>query len=157
MNPDAGYRSRFRHETETAQVGYYAVTLDDYGIRAELTATTRTGIQRYTFPEAEEARILVDLKTPTEYGYVLRDAVVRRVSDSEIEGASMQFTHDEFTGFDNDYTVHFVMHYRVHRLEGSECRTAVCETFGDTSRPMIMTSVFCCIPAGTSKHSFHDL
>jgi len=41
-------------------------------------------------------------------------------------------------------TVHFVMHYRVHRLEGSDCRTAVCETFGDTSRPMIMTSVVNC-------------
>jgi predicted alpha-1,2-mannosidase len=108
-DPDAGYRSRFRHETENASPGYYAVTLDDYGIRAELTTTTRVGIQRYTFPEAAEARILVDLKTPTEYGYILRDAVVRRVSESEIEGVSMQFTHDEFTGFDNDYTVHFVM------------------------------------------------
>lgn len=41
-------------------------------------------------------------------------------------------------------TVHFVMHYRVHRLEGSDCQTAVCETFGDTSRPMIMTSVVNC-------------
>lgn len=41
-------------------------------------------------------------------------------------------------------TVHFAMHYRVHRLEGSDCRTAVCETFGDTSRPMIMTSVVNC-------------
>jgi hypothetical protein len=41
-------------------------------------------------------------------------------------------------------TVHFVMHYRVHRLEGSDCETAVCETFGDTSRPMILTSVVNC-------------
>jgi putative alpha-1,2-mannosidase len=33
--------SRFRHETERAEPGYYKVTLDDYGIDVELTATTR--------------------------------------------------------------------------------------------------------------------
>ena len=48
--PDSGYRSRFRHDTETASPGYYAVTLDDYGIRAEVSATTRTAVHRYTYP-----------------------------------------------------------------------------------------------------------
>lgn len=38
-----GYKSRFSHETEIARPGYHAVTLDDYAIRAELTATTRVG------------------------------------------------------------------------------------------------------------------
>ena len=56
-----GYRSRFRHETETAQAGYYAVTLDDYGIRAELTAAPRAGILRFTFPKSEQARLQIDL------------------------------------------------------------------------------------------------
>ena len=40
----------------------------DHGIRAELTCTTRTGLQRYTFPESGQARILFDLLFPTEYG-----------------------------------------------------------------------------------------
>ena len=110
-DPDAGYRSRFRHETETAEPGYYAVTLDDYDVRAELTTTTRVGVQRYTFPEADSARILVDLKIPTEYGYTLRDAVVRRVSNTEIAGYAMQFTHDGFSGLENEYTLHFVMRF----------------------------------------------
>ena len=60
-DPDAGYRSRFSHDTETASPGYYAVTLADYGIRAELTSTTRAGMQRYTFPKSDQARILFDL------------------------------------------------------------------------------------------------
>ena len=30
--------------------GYYAVTLEDYSIRAELTATKRLGVHRYTYP-----------------------------------------------------------------------------------------------------------
>ena len=73
-DPDEGYRSRIRHETETAVPGYYAVTLEDTGIRAELTCTTRAGLQRYTFPESREARILIDLLTPTEYGKEVQDA-----------------------------------------------------------------------------------
>lgn len=60
-NPDSGYRSRFRHETEVAHPGYYAVTLDDYSIRAELTAGPRSGLHRYTFPASDSSRILIDL------------------------------------------------------------------------------------------------
>ena len=60
-NPDLGYRSRFDHAEETASPGYYSVRLKDYDILAELTATRRTGMHRYTFPESESAHILIDL------------------------------------------------------------------------------------------------
>ena len=43
---NSGYRSRYTKSTEQAQPGYYTVFLDDYGIKAELTATTRTGMHR---------------------------------------------------------------------------------------------------------------
>ena len=59
-DPDAGYRSRFSHATERVHPGYYAVKLDDYGIQAELTSTSRTGIHKYTFPKGE-GHILLDL------------------------------------------------------------------------------------------------
>ncbi|MBP5302485.1 MAG: GH92 family glycosyl hydrolase [Bacteroidales bacterium] len=49
--PETGYRSRFSHDSETATPGYYAVTLADYGVRAEVTATTRTARHRYTYPD----------------------------------------------------------------------------------------------------------
>lgn len=61
--PGSGYRSRFRHETEVAKPGYYAVTLEDYGVRAELTTTTRVGVHRYTFPVGKPAHVLVDLRS----------------------------------------------------------------------------------------------
>jgi predicted alpha-1,2-mannosidase len=61
--PSSGYRSRFSHDTEQAQPGYYAVTLSDYGVRAELTATTRVGLHRYTFPAGSPAHVLVDLRS----------------------------------------------------------------------------------------------
>lgn len=61
QNPDAGYRSRFSHTTEKATPGYYEVTLADNGVRAQLTATTRVGIHKYTFPDVKEARLIIDL------------------------------------------------------------------------------------------------
>jgi len=61
--PGDGYRSRFDHKTEVAHPGYYAVTLADSGIRAELTAGTRIGVHRYTFPKGQAAHLLIDLRT----------------------------------------------------------------------------------------------
>ena len=60
---DSGYTSRFNHEGEIAEPGYYAVTLDDYAIRAELTASERVGVHRYTFPKGKAAHVVVDLRT----------------------------------------------------------------------------------------------
>lgn len=64
-NPDEGYRSRFDHKDEHAEPGYYSVLLKDYGIHAELTATERAGLHRYTFPSGKDApksgHIIVDL------------------------------------------------------------------------------------------------
>ncbi|MDR1335773.1 MAG: GH92 family glycosyl hydrolase [Tannerella sp.] len=59
--PETGYRSRFSHATEQAQPGYYEVVLDDYRVRAQLTATERTGIHRYTFPAGEKKQLILDL------------------------------------------------------------------------------------------------
>ncbi|MDT0643470.1 GH92 family glycosyl hydrolase [Zunongwangia sp. F363] len=60
-NPESGYRSRFSHDRETAEAGYYSVMLDDYNIKAEMTTSTRVGMHRYTFPEGEEAHLVFDL------------------------------------------------------------------------------------------------
>jgi len=59
--PGSGYRSRFSHSKESATPGYYSVMLDDYGIKAELTATERAGFHRYAFPKSEQSHILIDL------------------------------------------------------------------------------------------------
>ncbi|MEA4918771.1 GH92 family glycosyl hydrolase [Proteiniphilum sp.] len=69
-NPESGYRSRFNHDQEKAGVGYYSVMLDDYGILAELTASERVGVHRYTFPEGTgTGHIVLDL----DYGIYYYD------------------------------------------------------------------------------------
>jgi predicted alpha-1,2-mannosidase len=61
--PGSGYRSRYSHATEVAQPGYYAVTLSDSKVRAELTAGLRTGMHRYAFEPGARAQVLLDLRT----------------------------------------------------------------------------------------------
>ena len=61
-NPDGGYRQRYSHDTEQASPGYYEVTLADNGVRAQLTATERVGVHRYTYPDTTETqRLIIDL------------------------------------------------------------------------------------------------
>lgn len=60
-NPDSGYRSRFRHEDEKASAGYYEVTFSDNGVKAQLTATERVGVHKYTYPKGSDAHIVLDL------------------------------------------------------------------------------------------------
>ena len=79
-----GFRSRFHHETEIAQAGYYAVTLDDYHVRAEMTAAPRAGILRFTFPQSEQSRIQIDLAR--RIGGTSTRQYVKVVDDHTIEG-----------------------------------------------------------------------
>ena len=60
-DPDSGYRSHFSHENEKSRPGYYEVLLDDCGVKAQLTATTRVGVHKYTYPEGSDGHLLLDL------------------------------------------------------------------------------------------------
>lgn len=59
--PGDGYRTRFTHDQESARPGYYQVFLPDYKVNVELTATTRVGMHRYSFPESASSHIILDL------------------------------------------------------------------------------------------------
>jgi len=125
----SGYRSRFFHERETAEPGYYSVHLHDYDVGVELTTTTRTGWQRYRFPSVDkQARILFDLKFPTEYGFEVLDAEIRRTGPDEIVG----MVHQQSTDY-NDYKLHFVAQVSepfdsLHAWQGEEVMRSI-ETF----------------------------
>lgn len=77
-----GYSSAFSHDDERASPGYYRVGLHDFDVVAELTATERVGVHRYTFPKGRAAHVVLDL---THRDRVL-DSSLRFVGDREIEG-----------------------------------------------------------------------
>ncbi|MEZ5041255.1 MAG: GH92 family glycosyl hydrolase [Saprospiraceae bacterium] len=51
----------FEKDKEDAKVGYYQVELSNYGVKAELTSTLRTGMHRYTYQAGQEQKLLIDL------------------------------------------------------------------------------------------------
>ncbi len=71
-----------KYEGETASPGYYSTFLTKYKVKAEATATPRSGLSRFTFPKGE-SNILLNLGEglTNESG-----AFMRRVGDREIEG-----------------------------------------------------------------------
>ena len=81
-----GYRSPFARENEIADPGYYSVVLDDYRIRAELTATPRVAFQRFSFPKGDANHILFDIGNRQGESGAVKDAYVCYTEDGRIEG-----------------------------------------------------------------------
>src|SRR5690606_16851893 len=104
QNPESGFRSRFSHEEEFASPGYYSVKLKDYNIKAELTATTRVGVHRYTFPKSDQSHIILDLMSGI-YNYEDKNVwtYARVVNDSTITG------YRQTNGWARTRTVYFAM------------------------------------------------
>ncbi|MGX1507162.1 UNVERIFIED_CONTAM: putative alpha-1,2-mannosidase [Streptomyces graminofaciens] len=95
------YRSAYSHDDEKAEPGYYRVGLKTYGIDAELTATPRTGWQRYTFPATGEANVLFNTGKANQRVY---DSEVHVVGDRTVEG---RVEAGNFCAGKDRHTVHF--------------------------------------------------
>jgi len=76
------YLSAFKKKNEVAAPGYYKTHLDKYNIDVELTATTRAGVHRYSFPRTAQANIIIDLQHRDQ----VLDSWIEVVNDHEIRG-----------------------------------------------------------------------
>ncbi len=83
FNP-ADYYSRFSHDNEDAEPGYYTVLLDN-NVSAELTATKRCGVHKYYYPVTSEAHLMFDLGfwQNTDKPY---ETSISKISENSIEG-----------------------------------------------------------------------
>ncbi|HEX8787533.1 MAG TPA: glycoside hydrolase family 92 protein, partial [Telluria sp.] len=61
--PHSGYRSRFSHQDEHAEPGYYAVKLIDNQVDVELTASEHVGLHRYRFQPGATPKVVLDLRS----------------------------------------------------------------------------------------------
>lgn len=81
-----GIHARFSHATEVAKAGYYAVTLEPYDIRVELTATDRVGVQRYTFQkDTDSVCIILNLDKAMNWDRTV-NSDARAISPTQISG-----------------------------------------------------------------------
>ncbi|RAJ10668.1 putative alpha-1,2-mannosidase [Chitinophaga skermanii] len=103
-NPETGYRSKFSHANEVSEAGYYKVKLDENDIIAELTATNRVGVHQYTFNNAGDAHIILDLMSGI-YNYKEKNTwtFVRVENDTLITGFR------QTNGWARTRTVYFAM------------------------------------------------
>ena len=102
-DPDQGYRSRFSHDQEEAEPGYYSVHLKDYDIDVELTVSKRSGFHKYSFPETEQANIILDLKHGIHDGP--KEGYINIINDHTVEG------YRRSAGWARDHTVYFVARF----------------------------------------------
>ncbi len=104
--PGTGYLSSYSKSTEVAKAGYYAVTLDDYKVQAEMTAAPHSGILRFTFSKNPAARIQIDLAR--RIGGTSFHQTIKIVDDHAIEG-EIDCTHQGggFMGGKVAYTLYF--------------------------------------------------
>src|SRR4029077_6416772 len=83
--------ARLDHQAERAFPGYYAITLPESGIRAELTATRRVGVHRYNFAPDAKPRIRIDVTSGLGRGRSQDGQVRVRADANEVEGSVRTF------------------------------------------------------------------
>ena len=92
---EGNFGQGFSHAAEGAEPGYYWVKLKESDVKVELSATTRTGIHRYTFPAGKTQTVILDLDRSTFRGdayytgrraYQIIQSQIRQVDDRTIEG-----------------------------------------------------------------------
>ncbi|MFC9405665.1 GH92 family glycosyl hydrolase [[Kitasatospora] papulosa] len=107
---NAVYAAGFSHDDEKAGPGTYQVGLDT-GIKAELSATERTGVQRYTFPATDKANVLINAgqslhRTVNTEVEILDDRTVRTaITGSGFCQDTKPYTVYTVTRFDRPFTV----------------------------------------------------
>ena len=84
-NPSGGMWSKADRSWEVSVPGYYSVPLERYGILAEMTATERTGIQRYTFPQSDSSAVIFDMENGGGFDRAT-SWKIEKVSDTAVRG-----------------------------------------------------------------------
>ena len=96
--------SRFSHDAEVSTPAYYSVTLEDYGIQAEMTATSRSAIFRFTYQQAGDAYLVVNPNSDFGEGSITVDAANCSITGSNPVHRIYQ-GWGEYAGFDGHFAV----------------------------------------------------
>ena len=82
-NIEGAASSYYKHANEAVAPGYYSLLMDN-GVKAELTATERVALHRYTYPSGSEHRLLINLKEGI--GDKAYDTYLKKIDEYTIEG-----------------------------------------------------------------------
>ena len=90
--PLEGFSSSFSHQREKASPGYYSVSLDDFDLDLELTATSRCAFHLYTYSKKGKNHLLIDLK----YGSTAACTIVPQDDQDTVKVAGIEMI-DQYT------------------------------------------------------------
>lgn len=122
--------STFSHDAEAAQAGYYSVDLLEQDLQAELSATDRVGVHRYTMPDTEQAHFFLDswynlADSPTV------EASIEFRDDRTVVGS--QTVDDPFCGGDEPYDVYYAARFSEPFDEHGVYRPSGVQAGGDSA------------------------
>jgi predicted alpha-1,2-mannosidase len=134
-------QAKFFHRNEKASAGYYSVVLDDIPVKVELTATTRTGFQRYTFNENGYGYIVLNLKhrdellegkmnlaqmdTITSFSGLRRSKAWAKNQELYF-GFHIDKVHsNQFVVYDGENIAKLVLEYKVKKGETIQIKTGI--------------------------------
>ena len=103
-DPESGLWSYADRSREVSRPGYYRVPLTRYDITAEMSATQRVGIHRYTFPAADDAAVVIDLENGGCWDEPVRTEM-RAAGDNTVEGCRWS------SGWASDQRIYFVAEF----------------------------------------------
>ena len=113
----------FDKAEESAKAAYYSVRLENYGVTAELTATPRTGLHRYSYPAGEEQLLKIDLAhiLQANWGHKSMEGALEFVNEQTIRGKRVS------SGWAFDHPVYFYATfsrpYEVKKITGADSQT----------------------------------
>ena len=84
-DPQSGLWSYSDRSKEISRPGYYATYLTRYNVGVELTATSRVGFHKYTYPTTSEGAVVFDLENGGCWDKA-SEAYISRINDTSIEG-----------------------------------------------------------------------
>lgn len=131
---ESGWKSEFNHDDEIVQPGYHRVFLQDHKIRVDQTTTDRVSFYKFQYLQDSDARIIINLGGHLANS-TMENAVVKRISDTEIEGSFS--STKRYWGGPNDVKMFFVIRFDkpIHDLEawkGLKHSESVQEISGDS-------------------------
>ena len=127
---ELGYSSRFSHENEIAQAGYYQVLLEDYDINVELTSSVRAGIHRYSFPSGKQSNVILDLKHRDK----LLDYQINVIDSNTIIG----YRHS--TEWARDQRIYYILKFSspIIKTTFNDEKDVVGLSFGELKKPLLV-------------------
>ncbi|QJD98142.1 glycoside hydrolase family 92 protein [Mucilaginibacter robiniae] len=151
------YRSSFSKKYEVASPGYYKTQLNKYNIKVELTATTRAGLHQYTYPNTDQANIIIDLQHRDK----VLDSWIEVVNDHEIRGfrKSQSWANNQYIFFHAKFSKPFkkygialndVLQQGSHKVEGKNVKMFV--QFDDPKEVLVKVGISAVSAEGALKN-----